>query len=152
MKGLITIITLFTLTNCIANTDSTEILNYWLTDTEEYIVQIYEENGVYKGKIVWLLNPLAMDGEARRDVMNNEPELRSRLLMGLDVLDGFEYDDGDWRHGSVYNFKNGNDYNAHLKIDNDGNLRWTGYYGILFFLGKTKVWTPVSDLKKYGLK
>ena len=132
--------------------DSSAIEGLWLNETGEYVVQIYHDSDIYNGRIVWLADSLDIFNKPLRDVMNNDPELRSRLVMGLNVLYGFEYDNEAWRHGKVYNFKNGNDYNAKLKLDDEGNLTWTGYYGLFFFLGKTKVWTKVEDREKYGLK
>lgn len=136
----------------LAGGDSSSIKGYWMNESGEFIVNIYQEDSTFKGKIVWLADSLDKFGQPLRDVMNKEPEMRSRLVRGMNVLEGFELDDGIWKHGRVYDYKSGNDYNARMKLDDEGNLRLTGYYGILFFLGKTKVWKRVSSKGKYGLK
>ena len=152
MKWMTLSILLITTYLLFANEESSAVKGYWLNETEEYVVEIYQEGSIFKGRVVWLADSLDIYGQPLRDVMNDEPKLRSRLVRGLDVLYDFEFDDGAWRHGEVYLFKNGNSYNARLRLNDEQNLSWTGYYGILFFLGKTKTWTRVYDKEKYGLK
>lgn len=129
-----------------------DFVGYWMDDTNTYIVKVTRDETIYNGKVVWMKDSLDKYKQPLRDVMNDDPEKRSRLVKDINVLDGFVFDSGLWKSGVVYNYQSGNDYNGRLKIDDDGNLRLTGYYGILFFLGKTKVWTPVYNKAKYGLK
>ena len=151
MRLIIILVCLIPYTSLLADNDISDVYGYWLNESKEYIVEIYNDNNVIKGKVIWLSEAKDIYGQPLRDVMNDEPKYRSRLIMGLDVLDGFEFDEDVWKSGILYNFKTGNDYNIRMKIDNKGQLRLTGYYGILFFLGKTKVWTRVKDLKNYGI-
>ena len=131
----------------------TYIEGYWMNDAGDAIVKIYNnEDGTLSGDIVWLLDSLDTYEQPLRDVMNHKPEKRSRLVQGLTVLYDFEWSNDAWRYGTFYNYKTGNDYEIKISLDKDGNLRLTGYYGILFFLGKTKIWTPVADKNLYGLK
>jgi len=129
-----------------------DIVGYWLNDTKDVVVKIYQkEDHTFAGDVVWLQDSLDAYGQPLRDVMNAQPARRSRLIKGLTILDDFRWVDDAWREGTFYNFKTGNDYGIKMSLDNDGNLRLTGYYGILFFLGKTKIWTPVPDKSLYGL-
>lgn len=132
--------------------DTTALSGYWISEKDQVIVQIYFENDNLKGKIVWLDEGLNEDGSPKRDIMNKNPELRTRLILGLDVIYGFTYKKGVWKHGRLYNIRNGHRYNAKIKVNNDGNLQWTGYYGILVFLSKTKKWERVTNLENYGLQ
>lgn len=136
-----------------AGSQSTNISGYWLTDTGDFIVRIYQkEDATLAGDIVWVQDSLDNYGEPLRDVMNDEPQERSRLINGLTILYDFKWSSDAWRYGTYYNYKTGNDYGIKMTLDDEGNLRLTGYYGILFFLGKTRVWTPVIDKSLYGLK
>lgn len=134
-----------------ANDNNSSIKGFWLNETKEYIVEVSEDDSIFSGRIVWLADSLDMYEQPLRDVLNDDPEKRSRKVLGMDILTGFIPDNGMWKHGKVYNFKSGSDYNARMKLDEEGHLRLTGYYGILFFLGKTKVWTPVNNPQQYGL-
>jgi uncharacterized protein (DUF2147 family) len=130
-----------------------DITGYWLTDTKDVMVKIYQnEDRTYAGDIVWLLDSLDDYNQPLRDVMNHDPAKRSRLVSGLTVLYDFKWSIDAWRYGRFYNIKTGNDYGLKISLDSEGNLRLTGYYGILFFLGKTRVWTSVPDISLYGLK
>lgn len=144
----------FVLSACcgLAQTDAKAIEGYWLNDDKDYVVKVYESEGQYFGKVVWLKDSLDMYGEPIRDVLNDLPHRRSKLVKGMDVLLNFVYDAGTWRSGTIYNYKTGNVYNAKMTINKDGELELTGYYGILFFLGKTKEWTRVSNKAVYGIK
>ncbi len=134
-----------------ASSDSTAIYGYWLNDDENTIVEIYAVEGEIFGKIVWMDSSENPNDNPLLDVRNKDVNLRNRPIVGINVLSGFEYVNGVWRKGKVYHYKNGHSYNAKLKIDNDGNLLWTGYYGILVFLSKTRKWFRIEDLSKYQL-
>lgn len=135
-----------------AQTEAKAIEGLWLNDDKDYVVKIYERDGQFFGKIVWLKDSLDMYGEPLRDVLNDLPHRRSKLVKGMDVLLNFVYDSGAWRSGNIYNYKTGNTYNAKMSINKEGELELTGYYGILFFLGKTKEWTRVNNKADYGIK
>ncbi len=134
-----------------AQNDADAIEGYWLNEEGDYVVNIYEKEGKYFGKVAWLKDSLDIYGEPLRDVLNDAPHRRTKFVLGMDVLLNFSYNDGYWRSGTIYNFKTGNVYNAKMTID-DGVLELTGYYGILWFLGNTKEWTKVKNKSLYGLK
>lgn len=136
---------------CSAQQATFPVEGHWLHNSGEYVVEVSVDNGICSGKIAWLREPIDLSGEQRRDVLNKDPELRSRRVIGIPVLSGFLRDDAEWKSGKIYDYTSGNTYNARMEIDKDGNLRITGFYGILFFLGKTKKWARVDNLSEYGL-
>ncbi|CAN5302522.1 hypothetical protein BH09BAC1_BH09BAC1_06600 [soil metagenome] len=152
MKLLSLGLLLFSAWSLVAQVDADAIEGYWLSDEGDYIVNIYEKQGKYYGKVAWLRDSLDIYGEPIRDVMNDLPHRRSKYVMGMDVLLSFQFDKDYWRSGTIYNYKSGNIYNAKITLSSKGNLELTGYYGILFFLGKTKIWTKVKNKGMYGLK
>ena len=149
-----TIVVLLMLISCSlwGQSNEEDVQGYWLNEKGASIVEVYIIDNELRGRIVWLEEELNHLGQLKRDVMNKDPMLRSRLLVGIDVFYDFELVKDTWKHGHVYNYQNGHQYNAKLRIDEDGNLIWTGYYGILVFLSRTKKWTRVTDLQKYGLE
>lgn len=155
MRGLITICAILNVATLFPSEgiQSNYISGYWLNDTGDVIVKIYQnEDATLAGDIVWLADSLDTYSQPLRDVMNDEPQKRSRLVKGLTVLYDFKWSSDAWRYGTYYNFRTGNNYGIKMLLDENGNLKLTGYYGILFFLGKTRIWTPVVDKSLYGLK
>ena len=130
-----------------------DILGYWLDEKQETVVRIYEDNGLYFARIEWLQDSLDVFGNPRRDVLNDDAELRSRLVLGTDMLIGFQWDGEDsWRKGEIYYYQTGNDYNGKISLGEEGKLKLKGYFSILFFLGRTKTWQRLDDPTAYGLE
>jgi uncharacterized protein (DUF2147 family) len=121
------------------------IIGLWYSPDKTQIIEIYVKNNFYYGKIHWLKNSIS-EGELRRDVYNENPNLRSRQLTGIDVFLKFEYRPGKekWKSGEIYNFENGNTYNGKMRINSDGNLEVHGYWWFLSFLGSTKIYVGVK--------
>jgi uncharacterized protein (DUF2147 family) len=129
-----------------------QVMGLWLTEQGESVVEVYRAaDGTCGGRVVWLKEQRDANGEELRDVMNGNPCLRSRRVLGLEVLRGYRNDGDTWRSGTIYNWRNGNSYNSKMYLE-DGRLHVKGYYSLLFFLGRTKVWTRVTDPSRYGLR
>ena len=77
------------------------------------------------------------------DGRNPNPKLRSRLLCGLRISDGFvNVDPQTARGGHLYDPRNGRTYSGQMAVD--GNLlRLRGYVGLPMF-GRTQTWTRAS--------
>jgi uncharacterized protein (DUF2147 family) len=96
------------------------------------------------GRVVWLRAPLGDDGCELRDRNNPEPRLRSRRVVGLEVLQGMRpRADGTWAGGSIYDPATGNTYTCRLALEGRDRLRLRGYVGIPL-LGRTTTWTRVG--------
>ena len=96
------------------------------------------------GRVVWLRSPLDEDGCDLRDRHNPDPTLRSRRVMGLEVLQGLKpRPNGTWASGSIYDPATGNTYTCYLALDGNDRVRLRGYLGIPL-LGRTTTWTRVG--------
>ena len=117
------------------------ILGQWFTAEGESKIEIYRCDSVtYCGRIVWLRDPLK-DGKPVVDDKNPEDTLRSRPVLGLELLRGFRYKgDGVWGSGKIYDPKSGNDYSAKMTMVDQDNLDLRGYVVIPLF-GRTEHWT-----------
>lgn len=117
------------------------IVGLWINETHDQVVEIYQKNGLYFGRIHWLKQPTTA-GQPIRDVYNENPDLRNRTLVGVDILSNFMFDSSSnkWRSGNIYNVSNGNTYNGRLSINDEGKLEIHGYWWFLSFLGKTHTW------------
>lgn len=125
----------------------------WLTEAKTAHVEIYRcadpKRGPVCGKVVWLkeaINPdqtPAKSVDDVRDVLNENPALRGRKMLGLELFSGFTKspDEKDvWSEGEIYNAEDGKIYNARITLLDANTLRLRGYVGIPLF-GKTQVWT-----------
>lgn len=85
-------------TQIIAQQSTSPIERTWQIP-DKYKIQISQNNGVYNGKIIWVAPNLET-----KDVKNPDRNLRSRDLVGVDMLKGFTYnqDKKQWTGGSIY--------------------------------------------------
>jgi uncharacterized protein (DUF2147 family) len=117
------------------------VLGTWLTQKQNSHITIYEENGTYWGKIVWIRDSIKA-GRPVLDEKNSEDSLRSRPVAGLVILRHFAYDGDDkWSGGEIYDPETGNTYSCKMKLV-DGTLEIRGYVMLALF-GRTEVWTRV---------
>ena len=110
---------------------SQDIKGKWLTEAGDAQVEIYEANGKVNGKIVWL-----KQGPETKDTHNPDEKLRSRKLMGVNILSGLSKKKEKWEGGRIYNPKNGKDYKGSIWLE-DGKLKVRGYIGFLY---ETQTW------------
>lgn len=123
------------------------ILGIWKTELDESKVEIYRCGEMFCGTIIWLKNPNYTDsrdgavGTPVIDRKNPDPALRSRPIIGLQVMDGFsKLDDNTWGNGTCYDPKSGKTYRGKIHLAAPDRLELRGYIGIPLF-GRSSVWT-----------
>lgn len=109
-----------------------DIKGKWFTEAGDAQVEIYESNGTVNGKIVWLAK-----GPDTKDIHNKDEKLRSRKLMGANILSGLTKKKDKWEGGRIYNPKNGKDYKCSIWMEGN-KLKVRGYIGFLY---ETQTWT-----------
>ena len=98
------------------------ILGVWLTDQKDSKIEVARHGASYAGKIVWLQEP-QRDGKPVVDAKNEDASLRSRPILGIEILSGFAYaSDSAWKSGMVYSPRTGKTYPAEIKLGKDGRL------------------------------
>ncbi|MFU8843705.1 MAG: DUF2147 domain-containing protein [Bacteroidales bacterium] len=121
-----------------------DILGFWLNEEKDGKVEIYNENGKYSGKLVWLKNPLDdKTGKPKLDKENPDSELKKRALKGVILMHGFEFNHGEWENGKIYDPKNGKTYSCYLKLESPDRLKVRGYIGFSW-IGRTTYWTRTT--------
>ena len=125
------------------------VLGLWLTEKSDAQVRIERVGDRYQGAIVWLREPLypadddqGMAGRTKVDRENPDAAKRSRPIVGLRIVEGFRFHDGEWRDGRIYDPENGKTYKCRMWFDGE-TLRLRGYIGISL-LGRSTSWTRVA--------
>ncbi|MEI8110706.1 MAG: DUF2147 domain-containing protein [Chitinophagia bacterium] len=139
IAGLILVTGLFMQQNLLA-TPSDDVVGVWLNSSGKGKIQIYKENGKYYGKIVWLREPLNEKGQPKLDVNNPNTSQKSKPLVGAIILRDFDFADGEWNNGKIYDPENGKDYKCYMRLKDANTLNVRGYIGISM-IGRTEVWT-----------
>ncbi|MDX5478544.1 MAG: DUF2147 domain-containing protein [Cyclobacteriaceae bacterium] len=121
---------------------SDAIVGKWYNTEKDAQVEIYKEGGKYFGKIVWLQEPFE-NGKPKLDKNNTDKSKRSRQIMGMKLLSGFEFNGGTWENGNIYDPKNGKTYSCIIKKKNDKTLEVRGYVGVSL-IGRTVEWTKAE--------
>jgi uncharacterized protein (DUF2147 family) len=130
-----------------------EILGIWKTYDNrgnlESSVEIYKEKDKYCAKIVSLTEPnwpagddQNMAGKAKSDRHNPNVDLRSRPIIGMQIMQDFIYNAGKkiWEGGRIYDPGNGKTYKCKFTLTSPNQLEVRGYIGISL-LGRTEIWT-----------
>ena len=121
-----------------------DVVGKWKLDDGTAIVEVYKQGDVFNGKIVWLENPTEEDGTPAKDGNNPDPKLRSRELIGLNMLSGLAKSGAEYKGGSIYDPGNGKTYNCSMKVEGDV-LKVRGSLDKRGLLGRTMDWFRVKE-------
>jgi uncharacterized protein (DUF2147 family) len=124
-----------------------DILGEWLTANNKSKVVIYKCGSRYCGKIIWLKEPIYKSsdpesGKAKRDRNNPNPARQNDSIIGLKLLWSFNYEDGAWENGRIYDPENGKTYKCIIKMQGN-QLKVRGYIGFSL-IGRTTLWQRVK--------
>ena len=119
------------------------ILGKWINSTGEAHVDITKRGDKYFGKIVWLKAPKDEKGTIKTDIKNPEESLRSKPIIGLEILKNFVFEDGKWTDGKIYDPKSGKTYSCNMTMKGNDVLNMRGYVGISL-IGRSETWKRVK--------
>ena len=120
-----------------------DVIGKWKLEDGTAIVEVYKEGNAFNGKIVWLEKPTEADGSAVVDSNNPDKNLRSRKLMGLNMLSGLTKNGSEYTGGKIYDPGNGKTYNCSMKVEGDV-LKVRGSLDKKGLLGRTMDWFRVK--------
>ena len=121
-----------------------DVIGKWKLEDGTAIVEVYKQGDVYNGKIVWLQNPTEADGSPAVDSNNPDKALRSRKLIGLNMLSDLKKDGAEYNNGKIYDPGNGKTYNCSMKVEGDV-LHVRGSLDKKGLLGRTMDWFRVKE-------
>jgi uncharacterized protein (DUF2147 family) len=102
-----------------------------------------KEGKNYFGKIIWLQEPNNEKGQPKLDANNPDPAKKNKPILGSLILRNFQYDNGEWNNGKIYDPMNGKEYKCIIKLKEPNTLNVRGYIGFSM-LGRTEVWTRLK--------
>ena len=121
-----------------------DVIGKWKLEDGSAIVEVYKNGDSFNGKIVWLQNPTEDDGTPAVDNNNPDKALRSRKLIGLNMLSGLKKIGNEYSGGSIYDPGNGKTYNCSMKVE--GNvLKVRGSLDKKGLIGRTMDWFRVEE-------
>ena len=118
-----------------------EILQTWLTEDSEAVLNFYEYKGKYFAKVVWLKNPLDEKGNPQTDTNNPTVNKRNREILNMVIIKDLEYRSDCWKNGSIYDPLTGSTYECKVWINTDNELKIRCYSGILH---ETITWKKIN--------
>ncbi len=108
----------------------------WLTGDGKGVVEIAPCGPQLCGKIIKLIADV---NGPPTDRNNPDPRLRTRPLVGLNILSGFK-DAGDKWEGQIYSPERGKVYRSVVFRNKDGTL---AVKGCISFICQTQTWKPL---------
>ena len=117
------------------------IIGYWLTS--ESIVEIKYCGDLLCGQIKTIFVEKGIDPNTVLDSNNIKTELRSRPLIGINLLEGFNKELGSnsiLKGGQIYNPRDGKTYKSKLELLDNGNMR---VEGCILFICDGEDWQPM---------
>lgn len=115
-----------------------QILGKWLSEDKEGVTEIFELNGKFYGKLVWLKNPTDEKGIPFTDSNNPDAKLQKQPLIGLTVINDLIYKNQKWGNGTVYDPEEGKTYKCEIWLKDNNSMNIRGYWGFVY---STEIWT-----------
>lgn len=120
-----------------------DVIGKWKLEDGTAVVEVYKSGDSFNGKIVWLQNPSEADGTPAKDTNNPDKNLRSREIMGLNMLSGLKKTGNEYSGGKIYDPGNGKTYNCSMKVEGDV-LKVRGSLDKKGLIGRTMDWFRVK--------
>lgn len=126
---------------------SDKICGKWQSEKKNCIVQVYRNGDDFKAKLVWFddSDEPGKPMESRVDYKNPDKSLRTRKLIGMNVLEQLVYKPktNSWENGMIYDAQTGKKWNSSAYLTSDGALKVTGYWHFKF-IGRTMTFHRVQ--------
>lgn len=111
------------------------------TGKEKSVVEIYEKNGKYYGKVLKLFRGPDEDQNPSCKECDEDDDRYQQKVIGMEIIRGLEKDGNEYSDGGILDPANGQVYDCKLWIE-EGNLKVRGY--VAFFY-RTQTWLPYSE-------
>jgi uncharacterized protein (DUF2147 family) len=106
------------------------------TGEAKSIVEIYEKDGKYFGKIMKIFPDPNEDPDPVCDECDRDDPRYKKKIIGMEIIRGLKKDDNEFSGGDILDPENGKVYRCRLWIEG-GDLMVRGYWGPFF---RTQTW------------
>lgn len=113
------------------------------TNKPKSIVQIYEKNGRFFGRIIELFMAPDENPDPVCDKCDDDDPRKDQPVKGMIILTNLEKDGDEYEDGDILDPKEGNVYSCDMAIKEDGRLKVRGYIGFSL-LGRTQYWHRID--------
>ena len=123
MKNIILILLFLVISIFTFSQTNADLVGQWYNAEDDIVVTLFEDRQMVSGKVTWMKYPNDENGNPKTDLLNPDESLRTRARLGMVMMSGFAYDEGNvWDDGSLYDPKKGKTYSYFLASQNS-----TGY-------------------------
>jgi uncharacterized protein (DUF2147 family) len=146
MKPIALLILILLIGN-VTHAQKDKIEHIWYNEEKTVKIQIYKaSDGIFYGKIVWMLRPLETDGKVKLDKLNPNHKAKTQPILNSVILKGFTRSISDtsiYENGTVYSPANGKTY-CGVIIHRGKELKLRGYFCGFSILGKSWI-CPLAE-------
>jgi len=116
------------------------IIGNWMSTDKNLEVEVFKTGNEFKARVIWFddTDNKNVPMNARVDSKNSNKALRSRRIIGLEVMHGLEYNsnDNEWQNGWIYDSSSGKTWNSKAWLTKDCRLKVRRFWHFEF-LGQT---------------
>lgn len=109
------------------------VVGTWVNEDQTAKIEIYGCGEAYCGKFAWMKEPVI-------DKKNPDRGLRSRSMVGVEVMTGFTFDGSGWTGGQFYLARRGKHADASWKLISPDRLELT----VKVMGSRRSAWTRVD--------
>lgn len=118
--------------------NSNAIIGKWIAlPKKNVIVEVYKDQDEFKGRVVWFrdTDDKSKPMNVRADEKNPDKSLRSRKLLGMEVLRKLVYNPqtNKWEHGEIYDALSGKKWSSMAWLPQDNLLKVSGFWLVELF-------------------
>lgn len=137
MKIWMVLVTILLTATTIFGAGPSDILGTWKTEGDDSFLEFFKCGENICGKIIWLKQPNYMNtkdgpvGKIKVDRKNPSPGLRTRPILGLQVMKGLTAKGNNrWGNGTCYDPETGKSYKCKMQMASHDRLELRGNIGI----------------------
>jgi uncharacterized protein (DUF2147 family) len=117
-----------------------ELVGEWWTEGNEGRIRfVRAQDGTFRGVTTCCVPKQPSEDSPTHDIHNPNPKLRGRSTIGITIIWGLVYEDGEYGSGYIYNPRDGKTYRFKAELLAGDTLRIRGYLAIPL-LGQSQVW------------
>ena len=119
-------------TQIFAQTKKDDVLGKWISTDKSVAVQVYRQGNDFKAKVIWFDERLGSGTpmNSRHDTHNPDEKLRTRKVIGMDILNGLNFNSANqrWENGKIYDASSGRTWDTFAEINEEGKLYVRGFW------------------------